>query len=657
MRLPLLFLLLLIFQGTRAQSPAKASRVLDSLQRVAARHAADTAGARAHAGLLLYYLKRDTAQARAHGFQAWQLAAALRDTVALARTEHGLGMLASSQGRMAAVSHFQEAARLWQALGETRQIGYNERAIGSAFSNMGQFPDAMRYLLQGLRHSQGAADSTGVAQSYAAIGQLQINMRDYPAAQASYEHALRRWQRLHAVPGIVDALNHLAIIQRDTWQYGPAAATVREGLRQARTDSALTLRLLITLGVLYQKQERWAESLPPLRRAERLIRQDPNASPHRKSDLFSLLGLSLVRNGQAVAAAPYMQEALVLARLGHAPQEEVDALEGLADVAAARHEYAAAFGYERRRGLLQDSLHSTAVARQTSELQVRYQAVERDARIQVQTAQLRTQQQLIRRRNTQLLAGTVVAALLAALAYLAYTRYRLRQRLVVEQERQQLTRQLTAAVLAAEENERRRIGSDLHDSIGQLLAAARLNLYALHQELDPAGPPVQQELLDNATAVIDESVREVRGISHNLMPNALLLRGLGAAVRDFLDKLPSHYGLRAEVEVFGLDARLDPTVESVLFRVLQELVQNIIKHAQATEITLQLVQSDTELTVVVEDNGTGFDPQALPAQAGIGIRNVQSRIAYLGGQVHFDSAPGRGTTVSLDVPLARALAD
>ena len=657
MRLLFLFLVLLPFYSVRAQSPARTSRLLDSLQRVTVAHPADTAGARAHAGLLLHYLKRDTAQAHAHGHQARQLAAALHDTVAQARTEYGLGLLAHSQGRMAtALNHFQVAARLWQALGETRQISYNERAIGTSLTNMGQFSDAMRYLLQGLRHSQAAADSTGVAQSYAAIGQLQVSMRDYPAAQASYEQALHRWKRLRAVPGIVDALNHLAIIQRDTWQYGPAAATVREGLRQARADSSLTLRLLITLGVLYQKQEHWAASLPPLRRAERLVRQDASISPLRRSDLFSLLGLSLVRNGQAVAAAPYMREALVLARQGHAPLEEVDALDGLAEVAAARHEYAAAFGYEHRRGILQDSLHSTAVARQTSELQVRYQAVERDARIQVQTAQLRAQQQLISRRNTQLLAGAVVAGLLAALAYLAYTRYRLRQRLEHEQERQQQLHQRVAAVLAAEENERRRIGADLHDSLGQLLAAAQLNLHALRRELGTAAPPTQHELLSNAAAVVDESVREMRGISHNLMPNALLLRGLGAAVRDFLDKLPGHHGLRAEVQVFGLEARLDPTVESVLFRVVQELVQNIIKHAQATEITLQLVQSDTELTIVVEDNGIGFAAHAPEMPAGLGIRNVHSRVAYLGGQVHFDSAPGRGTTVALDVPLTRALA-
>jgi signal transduction histidine kinase len=94
----------------------------------------------------------------------------------------------------------------------------------------------------------------------------------------------------------------------------------------------------------------------------------------------------------------------------------------------------------------------------------------------------------------------------------------------------------------------------------------------------------------------------------------------------------------------------------VLFRVIHELVQNIVKHARATQISLQFVQGEEELTVMVEDNGVGFAPAALGPGAGIGLRNVQARVAYLGGRAHFDAAPGRGTTVTLEVPLRAVVA-
>ena len=251
-------------------------------------------------------------------------------------------------------------------------------------------------------------------------------------------------------------------------------------------------------------------------------------------------------------------------------------------------------------------------------------------------------------------AGLTIAGLLAGLAYLLYTRRRLRREVEFAQERTQLQQLRAKAVLEAEEAERRRIGSDLHDGVGQLLVAAKLNLSALSEQLN-VQTIGQQTMLQNALDVVDESFKEVRNISHNLMPNALIKRGLAQAVRDFLSKIAPDDRLKINLEVVGLDrgGRLDSTVENVLFRVIQELVQNIIKHAQATEVGLQIVRSDDELTIMVEDNGVGFDVAALGPEAGIGLKNIESRMAYLGGRAEFDSRVGRGTTVTLEVPLGQ----
>ena len=306
-----------------------------------------------------------------------------------------------------------------------------------------------------------------------------------------------------------------------------------------------------------------------------------------------------------------------------------------------------------------DTLYNQDVTQKVAELQTKYETEKKEAQNrllqkqeQLQAAQLRTQQQIIRRRNTQLLAGLVVALLLGGLGYLLYNRRRLRREVEFAQERQQLERLRAQAVLEAEEAERRRIGSDLHDGVGQLLTAAKLNLHALSDEMG-VQTQGQQAMLQNALDVVDESFREVRSISHNLIPNALIKRGLALAVRDFLDKIPAVGRVKINLEVVGLDQgeRLEATTENVLFRVIQELVQNILKHAQATEVTLQIIRHAQELTVVVEDNGVGFDPAALGDDAGIGLKNIGSRMAYLGGRADFDSTPGRGTTVTLEMPL------
>ena len=306
---------------------------------------------------------------------------------------------------------------------------------------------------------------------------------------------------------------------------------------------------------------------------------------------------------------------------------------------------------------LNDSIYNQDVTQKVAELQTKYETEKKEAQNRLQAAQLRTQQQVIRRRNTQLAAGAAVALLLAGLAYLLYNRRRLRRAVEFAQEREQLTQLRAAAVLEAEEGERRRIGFDLHDGVGQLLTVAKLNLHALSEELS-LNTVGQQALLDNALDVVNESFREVRSISHNLMPNALIKRGLAQAVRDFLDKISPDGRLKINLEVVGLDrgGRLPATIENVLFRVVQEMVQNILKHAQATEVTLQIVRHADELTVLVEDNGVGFDPSTLGPDAGIGLKNIESRMAFLGGRVEVDSQPGHGTTITLEVPLAATAA-
>jgi signal transduction histidine kinase len=207
------------------------------------------------------------------------------------------------------------------------------------------------------------------------------------------------------------------------------------------------------------------------------------------------------------------------------------------------------------------------------------------------------------------------------------------------------------AIIEAEEKERTRIARELHDGIGQQLSAAKLNISGLQASLNTNNNE-EKVMIQNAIDLIDESVKEVRVVSHSMMPNALIKSGLVSAVREFINKISSSGSLRINLEIVGLTDRLEQTVETVLFRVLQELVNNIIKHAQATEVSIQLIRHETELTILIEDNGVGFNvDKVLDKEGGIGLKNIQSRVAFLNGQVFFDSHVDKGTTVTIEIPF------
>ncbi|WP_152559910.1 tetratricopeptide repeat protein [Hymenobacter sp. IS2118] len=654
----LLLIVLLPFSGRAQMVPKRDNRAVDSLRQVLAQHPNDTIGAKAMVTLMYNFQYNDTVIAGQYARQALALATRLHDTLRLARVHYNIGTMNAMVGKARiAIAHHLASARYFRAVGHGLWEGHNYRNIGARYTDMGQYETAMRYQVKALRLREAAKDAGGIADSYGCIGQVYLQQRNAPAAQAAYEEALRRWQELKVMPFVLDALDHLSIIHRDAGRYPQALAYLKQGLKQAREvdDSTYTGNFLVTLGVMRQKQQQWAASLSPLLRAERLFATETYSNSVQQADLKSIIGESYAHLGQLDKGETYLRQALALAQKENFREEEIDALQGLAGLAAQRRDFAAAYGYQRELAGIKDSVRSEAAVRSVAEMQTRYESERKDDRNRIQALRLDEQGLLVRHRNLQLLAAGAVLVMVLGASWSFFKRRALRQQLELKQQQQRLERQRVAAVLEAEENERRHIGSDLHDGIGQLLTAAKLNLHALGRHL---GPQLNghQVLLDNAVDIVDESFREVRGISHNLMPNALLKRGLAAAVREFIDKLPSGEGLRVEVQAFGLDnMRLDPTVESVLFRVVQELVQNIIKHAQASQIGLQLVRHADELTVMVEDNGIGFDPAALGPEAGIGLRNVATRLAYLGGRADFDSVPGRGTTVTLAVPL-RALA-
>lgn len=207
------------------------------------------------------------------------------------------------------------------------------------------------------------------------------------------------------------------------------------------------------------------------------------------------------------------------------------------------------------------------------------------------------------------------------------------------------------AVMEAEENERQRIAKDLHDGVGQMMSAAKMNLSAFESELR-FNTEEQRKSFEKVISLVDESCREVRTVSHIMMPNALLKNNLGDAIREFTGKL-NQKNLRVVVYTEGLDQRLDSNIETMLYRVVQECVNNTIKHAGASTLDISLIRDKDGISGTIEDNGKGYDSSDPEKLKGIGIKNISSRIDYLKGTVDFDSAPGRGTVVALHIPLER----
>ena len=148
---------------------------------------------------------------------------------------------------------------------------------------------------------------------------------------------------------------------------------------------------------------------------------------------------------------------------------------------------------------------------------------------------------------------------------------------------------------------------------------------------------------------VDATIRELRRVAHSMMPEALVRFGLAAALQDLCIGLSKSTRINMDLQIFGLEKRMDSNTEIILYRIVQELLNNVIKHAEATEVLVQLIRSENSLSLTVEDNGRGFDHHMLPE--GMGLRNIHSRVDLLGGNLDIHALPGKGTTVTIDLDL------
>jgi len=231
----------------------------------------------------------------------------------------------------------------------------------------------------------------------------------------------------------------------------------------------------------------------------------------------------------------------------------------------------------------------------------------------------------------------------------------------VTQHRRELQR-LSSELVNAQEAERKRISQELHDELGQVLTAIRINLSVIERELLADAAPLAKERVAEAMSLIDQTLVQTRDLALDLRPSLLDDLGLLPTLRWHVNRyarLAMQLDMDVELEALGLEERLAPEMEIALYRIVQEALTNVARHAQATRVTIRLKGgAGGVVTAVIEDDGRGFDTEKIaardPSGRGAGLLGMRERVASLGGSVCVQSSPGQGTRLFIEIPLQRA---
>lgn len=209
-----------------------------------------------------------------------------------------------------------------------------------------------------------------------------------------------------------------------------------------------------------------------------------------------------------------------------------------------------------------------------------------------------------------------------------------------------LQREKIMAEIGIQENERKRIANDLHDSIGPLLSSVKLQINSIE-----ISSKEDQQVINNAGKYLDEIIGSMREISYNLFPNTLQRKGLTEATREFINNMNSRHS--TSINLYMKDeVSLTPDKEIHVFRILQEIVQNTLKHASAKTLQLGFGTENNELLILTRDDGKGFDIEKVRKSAdGFGLKSIESRVDILRGQLDVQTDASKGTSYFIKIPL------
>ncbi len=422
---------------------------------------------------------------------------------------------------------------------------------------------------------------------------------------------------------------------------------------QKTQDQNLSAEIFSTLGTYYYHLKDYQEAIKYFETAKN--KAEKLDHKFQVANHLNSLGNCYLETGNLQLAKDYFFQSDSLAVKHNIKSIEAKISLSLSKLYQVQNQYQNAYIALQRYTTLIDSLLSSEVRNQTMQLQTQFETNKKDREISHLQQMQMEKDFAIGRRNTYLSFGGGIILLLCGSIYLLIGIHRNRQDLnkqqtilleekvkTIEKEQQITSLQ---SMINGQESERTRIARDLHDGLGGLLSTVKMHYTTLTQNTPSI---LQNKLYQKTLDLINNAADELRKVAHNMMPEVLMKLGLAEAIREFCNNITAGKSLLITFQAFGMEKRLCSSTEIMIYRIVQELVQNIIKHARASEAIIQINRDHNRLSLIIEDNGCGFNLKEAGAKNGMGLETVKSRVAYLNGHITVDSRKDIGTTIMID---------
>lgn len=590
----------------------------------------------------------DLAGARKTAQRALQKAEATGLDYWIAIAYNDLGTVEQLDGHFRkAIQYHTKALELRKKLGKPYGIGSSLSKMGNCYVELQEPQQALDCHLKALVYFRKIQDKRSIAYTLNNLCAIYHDLRNYTYIGKLAQESFTLTRELADTLGMANSLGYLSTASQARGEEEKALGFEKEAFRLASLvkDTAMMSSILNNLGYSYSRLKRFDESRKAYQSAVDLnlawSRPDTNglilylanlANRQRDIRLYQP-ALSNLRKAKQLALGAGLSK--------HLPQ----VYKTLGDVFVEMQQADSAIVYMDLYKSAYEKQFSTEVAQQFARLQTRYEVEIREQ----EKARLKQENELQHQRIRQLQLSWGILFLVLVLVLMGFWLWRSRQKnreaLRQKEEEIKAGQARTQAILEGEELERKRIARELHDGVGQQLSAARLQISGLEDSLGQDGnEPVKKSLY-----LLDMAVKEVRSVAHAMLAQSVQTKGLKQALEDFAEGIRKPGKLDVDLQVEDGEVFANTELSHALFRMVQELASNVIRHSGARHLAIQVMVQENTVLLMAEDDGKGFMPAEV--EEGAGFRNLRNRLAPFGGQLHIDSQPGKGCTVTIEIPV------
>jgi signal transduction histidine kinase len=474
--------------------------------------------------------------------------------------------------------------------------------------------------------------------------ELEEKSKSYYYAKKSYQLAFDTSDSL----GMASSLVNLALSEVLNERFDDALKHLDQvlALGYALDDDSYVLDALINKADVHSQLKNFREALSLYERSAQVLKKYP--VPDYELYVYWGLAQNYFHTGRFNAAKEYLEKAVTVARDLQSLQELSKLYLLGSEIHEQMNENSIALSFRKQYEVLNDSIVGIETRRNIHQMEIEYQTAQKEKAIADQQLIIARNNLEIERKDKSILLWSALAILLFSAIAIFVLMYRNKQRANAEKIallKKQGELDVLNALMEGEEKERLRLARELHDGVGGILSASKMHLSILQEDSrngSASGP------LKNIASMLDHASQEIRNIAHNLFPDILIMNDLDVAVASFCERVKSA-DLNVGYYCLGEMPKLNNRFKLMVYRAIQELINNVIKHARASNVLVQLSCHDNILTVVVEDDGSGFSGNG---KEGMGLTNLREKVRSLDGEISIESRPGHGTTVQLEFKVS-----